>query len=259
MISNLSYLLWMIILLHYADWLAPANVFALTTLRTSGLSKPPYDTNNLGLHVGDNPFHVNSNREALKLILERPKEPEWLEQTHSNLCVVVEEESNRVADAVITRSPKHTLAIMTADCLPIVLTNKQGTEIAAIHAGWRGLVNGIIENTLAKMKSHREQLVAWIGPAICQSCFEVGKEVLDCYQNRYAFAEKAFRPKDEKLLANLPLLAELVLNSQNVLTVYQSKICTFEQDDKFYSYRRTPQTGRMATLIWFNENNQDNK
>jgi YfiH family protein len=222
-------------------------------MRTPGFSKAPYDANNLGLHVGDNVDDVNSNRNALKIALERPREPEWLEQTHSNICVLVEEESNRVADAAITRSADRTLAIMTADCLPIVLSNKQGTEIAAIHSGWRGLVNGVIENTLAKMQSPREHLLAWIGPAICQSCYEVGAEVLDSYQDRYPFASKAFRPKGEKLLANLPHLAKLVLNSLEVLTVVQSNICTFEQNNDFYSYRRTPQTGRMVTLIWFNE------
>ncbi|MBA3537265.1 MAG: peptidoglycan editing factor PgeF [Tatlockia sp.] len=236
-----------------ANWSAPANVRALTTMRTPGFSKAPYNANNLGLHVGDNIDNVNSNRKALKIALERPREPEWLQQTHSNICILVEEESNRIADAAVTRSADRTLAIMTADCLPIVLSNVQGTEIAAIHSGWRGLMNGVIENTLAKMKSQREHLIAWIGPAICQACYEVGAEVLDSYQDCYPFASKAFRSKGEKLLANLPHLAELVLNSQDVLTVVQSNICTFEQDHDFYSYRRTPQTGRMVTLIWFNE------
>ncbi|WP_044012596.1 peptidoglycan editing factor PgeF [Legionella massiliensis] len=241
----------------YANWPAPANVFALTTLRTQGSSKAPYDANNLGLHVGDNPHDVNANREALRLTLERPQDAEWLEQIHSDLCVVVEEDPNRVADAAITRSAKHTLAIMTADCLPIMLCNKQGTEVAAIHSGWRGLANGIVENTLSKMHSSPDQLLAWIGPAICQSCYEVGGDVLDAYQARYSFAPKAFKPQGEKWLANLPHLAEQVLNSLGVLAVFQSKICTFEQKKDFYSYRRTPQTGRMATLIWFNEINQD--
>ncbi|MBA2652597.1 MAG: peptidoglycan editing factor PgeF [Tatlockia sp.] len=239
----------------YANWPAPLNVCALTTTRNPGFSKSPYDANNLGLHVGDNVDHVNSNRKALKEGLSRPQDPEWLEQTHSTVCVVVEDEANRLADAAITRSAKRTLVIMTADCLPIMLTNKQGTEIAAIHSGWRGLANGIIENTLAKMHSSPDQLLAWIGPAICYSCFEVGGEVLESYQARYIFASKAFRPHGEKWLANLPQLAELVLKSLAVPTVVQSEICTFEQKNDYYSYRRTAQTGRMATLIWFNENN----
>ncbi|MBA2656192.1 MAG: peptidoglycan editing factor PgeF [Tatlockia sp.] len=241
----------------YANWPAPPNVFALTTKRNLGLSKAPYEANNLGLHVGDNKELVNLNRKALKENLDRPRDAEWLTQTHSTLCVVVEEESNRVADAAITRCPNRTLAIMTADCLPITLTNRQGTEIAAIHAGWRGLVNGIIENTLAKMLSPPEQLIAWIGPAICQSCFEVGEDVLENFQGRYAFTTNAFKSKNEKWLANLPQIAELVLKSHNVLTVLQSNICTYERKDDYYSYRRNAQTGRMATLIWFNENNRD--
>lgn len=250
---------WMNTLPKYANWPAPANVFALTTTRTPGFSKEPFDANNMGLHVGDDIENVKANRNALKNLFNRPKEPEWLEQIHSNLCVVVEEESNRVADAAITRLEDRTLVIMTADCLPIVLTNKQGTEIAAIHSGWRGLINGVIENTLAKMQSPRDHLLAWVGPAICQSCYEVGAEVLDSYQSRYGFANQAFCSKNGKMLANLPLLSELVLKSLGVLAVFQSNTCTFEQEIDFFSYRRTPQTGRMATLIWFNKHNQDKK
>ncbi|CEG61129.1 conserved protein of unknown function [Legionella micdadei] len=234
----------------YANWPAPSNVSALTTMRTSGSSQPPYDSNNLGLHVGDNEADVYANRKKLTASLKLPKEPEWLEQIHSNLCVVVEEESNRTADAAITRSTGFTLAIMTADCLPILLCNQQGSEIAAIHSGWRGLVNGVIENTLQKMHSSPKQLMAWIGPAICQSCYEVGGDVLEAYQSRYSFASNAFQRNGEKWLANLPQLAERVLNSLGVLAVFQSKICTFEQKKDFYSYRREAQTGRMATLIW---------
>ncbi len=242
----------------YASWPTPPNVSALTTMRTPGLSKAPYDANNLGLHVGDDETAVRTNRQSLVAALKLPKEPEWLEQIHSNHCVVVEEDKNRTADAAVTRSSAHPLAIMTADCLPIMLCNKQGTEIAAIHSGWRGLVNGVIENTLNKMQSSPEQLMAWIGPAICQSCYEVGGEVLDAYHNRYSFASKGFQPKGEKWLANLSLLAELVLNSLGILAVYQSNICTFEQKNAFYSYRREAQTGRMATLIWLNDINEDN-
>lgn len=241
----------------YANWPAPANVFALTTNKMPGFSTAAYTANNMALHVGDNPEHVIANRQLLRANLQRPQEPDWLEQTHSTICVVVEEESNRFADAAVTRSPLHTLAIMTADCLPVMLCSKQGTEVAAIHSGWRGLANGIIENTLSKMQSTPEQLFAWIGPAICQSCYEVGGEVLEAYRARYSFASQAFRRKETKWLANLPHLAQLLLNSLGILAVFQSKICTFEQNNDFYSYRRASQTGRMATLIWFNENNQD--
>lgn len=250
---------WMIILANlYANWPAPSTVSALTTMRTSGFSKAPFDANNLGLHVGDDEISVSANRQALKSSLELPSEPEWLEQIHSNLCVLVEEEKNRTADAAITRSPQHTLAIMTADCLPILLCNQQGTEIAAVHAGWRGLVNGVVENTVSKMLSKPAELLAWIGPGICQSCYEVGDEVLQAYQDRYPFATSSFLLNEKKKWqVNLPQLAEKILHNLGVFSVFQSNICTFEQKNEFYSYRRESQTGRMATLIWFNTTHRD--
>ncbi|WP_028387637.1 peptidoglycan editing factor PgeF [Legionella fairfieldensis] len=236
-----------------ANWPAPPAISALTTFRTPGASKLSYAQNNFGLHVGDDTVAVNTNRQTLTRLLKLPEEPEWLEQTHSNRCVIVEEETDRKADAAISRSKKHVLAIMTADCLPILLCNQQGNEIAAIHSGWRGLVNGIIENTITKMQSSPTKLIAWIGPAICGSCYEVGNDVLEACQNRYSFAASGFQAKGVKWLADLPRLTELVLNSLGVFAVFQAKTCTFEQKKDFYSYRREAQTGRMATLIWFNE------
>lgn len=236
-----------------ANWPAPANIHALTTQRYPGFSQAPYDTNNLGLHVGDEEQQVLLNRSVLAETLQLPAQPAWLEQTHSNHCVIVEEESNRRADAAITRSNQQVLAIMTADCLPILLCNQQGTEIAAIHAGWRGLVNGIIENTVAKMHSPPADLLAWIGPGICQACYEVGHDVLTEWTKHYSFAAQAFKAQGKKWLANLPLLAELILNQMSIFNVFHSQVCTFEQKNAFFSYRRAPQTGRMATLIWFNQ------
>lgn len=236
----------------YANWPAPANVNALTTTRLDGFSQAPYDSNNLGLHVGDNITHVEANRRALINKFKLMNAPQWLEQTHSTHCVVIEEEITRQADAAITRQPNQALAIMTADCLPIVICNNEGKEIAAIHAGWRGLVNGIIENTLNKMQSMPNSLMAWIGPSICQSCFEVGDEVYAAFQQHYPFTTCAFQSQQEKWLANLPYIAELILQHQLIGAVYQAKTCTFEQKNRFYSYRRETQTGRMATLIWFN-------
>ncbi|MFA5959088.1 MAG: peptidoglycan editing factor PgeF [Tatlockia sp.] len=236
-----------------ANWPAPTNVFAFTTKRTTGFSEAHYAKNNLALHVGDNRDAVIANRAALRNSCSLPNEPEWLDQTHSTDCVLVEETANRAADAAITRVPNSVLAIMTADCLPILLCNKAGMEVAAIHAGWRGLVNGVIENTVEKMHSKPEQLLAWVGPAICQTCFEVGQEVLEAFQNRYGFAKTAFYPQGEKWRANLPQLAALVLQATGVSAIYQSNQCTFENKNDFYSYRREPQTGRIVSLIWFNE------
>jgi YfiH family protein len=238
------------------NWPAPANVHAFTTTRVSGLSLAPFGSNNLGLHVGDESHHVLANRRQLEQELQLPSSPEWLEQTHSTDCVLVEEDLNRVADASISRSPAKVLSIMTADCLPILLCNKEGTEIAAVHAGWKGLVNGIVENTLAKMQRPRDQILAWCGPAICHNCFEVGEEVFDLYQEKYPFAEFFFKKhhvNNLKFLANLPKLLEEILRQSGINNVYQSNLCTFEEENNFYSYRRDQKTGRIASLIWFNE------
>lgn len=237
-----------------ANWAAPINISALTTYRFSGVSKAPFDSNNLGFHTGDNVDDVKINRLALTRSLSLPSSPEWLNQTHSTECIIVEEEKLRNADAAITRSKNKVLAIMTADCLPILLCNQQGTEIAAIHAGWKGLVNGIIENTLIKMHSPPDKLLAWIGPAICQSCFEVGNEVRELFQANYSFGNNFFIQKSpDKWLGNLAGLAEKILNQNNVTDVFQSNACTFERKKEFYSYRREQQTGRIASLIWFNK------
>lgn len=240
-----------------AHWAAPKNITALSTTRFSGFSHAPYDSNNLGLGIGDNDQHVLQNRLQVTELLSLPGEPQWLRQTHSTNCVVVEEDANRDADAAITRSKKHPLAILTADCLPIMLCDIQGTELAAIHAGWRGLVGGIIENTLAKMHSKPSNLLAWIGPAICKKCYEVGDEVYESFAKKHPLTKEAFKPIDSKWLANLSLIAEMVLHAQGINSVYQSELCTFESENELYSYRKHSQTGRIGTLIWFNDQPQE--
>lgn len=242
----------------FANWKAPKNISALSTTRIGGYSKAPYDSNNLAFHVNDNEHDVEKNRQQLIELLALPSDPVWLEQTHSTICVVPEKESNRDADAATTQSTELPLVILTADCLPITLCNRQGTEIAAIHAGWRGLYNGIIENTLAKMKSDPNDLLAWIGPAISQEHYETSEEVYHSFTSKYSPSKIAFKPSTEnKWFANLPLIAELVLNSLGVKDVCQSNLCTYKLKNEFYSYRRTSQTGRIATLIWFNDQPQD--
>ncbi|MBI2786353.1 MAG: peptidoglycan editing factor PgeF, partial [Legionella longbeachae] len=236
-----------------ANWPAPKNISALSTTRLSGFSQAPYDSNNLGLGIGDNDQHVLQNRQQLVELLQLPNEPQWLKQTHGTHCVLAEEDTNRNADAAITRSVKHPLAILTADCLPIMLCNIQGNEIAAIHAGWKGLTHGIIENTVKKMNSQVSDLLAWIGPSICQKCYEVGDEVYQTFTQTYPLSKQAFKSVNSKWLANLSLIAEIVLTTIGIKAVYQSELCTFELKNELYSYRRTPQTGRIATLIWFND------
>lgn len=241
----------------HPDWPAPKRIRALSTRRHPGVSLSPYDSNNLGLHVHDDPEHVMANRKALVQSLQLPAEPQWLGQTHTSQCVIVEQDSNRQADAAITRSSAHVLAIMTADCLPVLLCNRQGNEIAAIHAGWRGLVNGIIENTVQTLNSHPHDMMAWIGPAICGSCYEVGDDVREAYLGTYPFSNTFFTPRNNKWLIDLPGIAEYVLNNLGITAVYSSRECTFEKKTDYYSYRREAQTGRIATLIWFNKTNQD--
>ncbi|MDP3705472.1 MAG: peptidoglycan editing factor PgeF [Legionellaceae bacterium] len=237
-----------------ANWPAPKNIRALTTTKKPGYSQQSYAYNNVGLHVHDNPEHVLANRASLKKQLELPNEPIWLDQTHTSRCVLVESNQvDRHADAAVTRHSHLPLAIMTADCLPILLCNRQGTEIAAIHAGWRGLANGVIENTVSTLLSTAESCLAWIGPAICEACYQTGDEVLQTFSSQYSFASKAFKYHNSHLHANLPNMAELILQSLGIAAVYQSNACTYELHEQFYSYRRESQTGRMATLIWFQD------
>lgn len=247
--------------IHSAQWNAPEHVFALSTTRSGGVSKSPYDSNNVALHVGDLPEDVLENRRRLVESLNLPSMPQWLEQTHSNHCIVIEEDDHRQADASVTQQSNTVLAIMTADCLPIVLTNKEGTEIGAIHAGWRGLANGVIESTLAKMNASPADIMAWVGPAICHRCYETGEEVRQTFIDQYAFTSSAFYDSQNAIHANLPKMAELVLNHHGVTQIYQSNQCTFEArnenntKNKYYSYRQEKQTGRIVTLIWFTGKN----
>lgn len=172
-----------------ANWTVPPSIAALTTTRTGGVSTVPYDSYNLALHVGDDVTHVEMNRARLKTEYDLPGEPVWLKQSHSNRCIVVEDTDDRSADAAITRCRQTVLAIMTADCLPILLCNRQTPEIAAVHAGWRGLVGGVIEQTLLKMRDVAD-LMAWIGPGICGQCYEVGESVKAACLAAYPFSDK---------------------------------------------------------------------
>ena len=225
---------------------------ALTTTRSNGQSKSPFANNNLALHVGDSAQHVIANRQSLIHSLKLTQEPVWLNQTHSTRCVIAEDEIDRDADASYTRSHGLPLAILTADCLPIVVCDYPGTEIAAIHAGWRGLVNGIVENTLNRMQRNNP-LMAWIGPAICQRCYAVGDEMQQAFVDHYPFTAPLFKKIGTQPHADLPKMAEMILKEQGVYQVFHSNKCSYECQKELYSYRREGQTGRMATLIWLNK------
>ncbi len=184
--------------------------------------------------------------------LNLPAPPVFLNQIHSNQCVRVEAEALRNADASVTESLKHPLVIRTADCLPILLCHKKGLEVAAIHAGWRGLSGGIIENTLLKTTHATPEYMAWMGPAICEKCFEVGEDVYHAFTTKYPEAASAFDTANtpKKYLANLKQIATFILKKQGVDRIYDSGACTFEEKNKYYSYRRKQQTGRIVSLIW---------
>lgn len=242
----------------WADWPAPSRVRACTTLRYgAGISRPPFDQFNLGDHVGDDAHAVRGNRAALKSLLQLPAEPQWLQQVHG-VAVLDADTGNSgraqtpQADAAFTSHVGTVLAILTADCLPVLLASRHGDEIAAVHAGWRGLLAGVIENTLQKMRTPADQVMAWVGPAIGPTAFEVGAEVRAAYIAEREVANVAFVPsaRDGKWCCDLAALAEQRLRAARVEKVFLSRRCTFSEPTEFYSYRREAPGGRMASLIW---------
>ncbi len=234
-------------------WDAPPDIRAYCTTRAEGFSTSPFDSLNLALHVGDDPGHVAQNRQLLQQELNLPAEPSWINQTHGIRAVTLEQESNRDADAAITRARGIVAVVMTADCLPILICNRDGSEVAAVHAGWRGLQAGVIQAALAKMKSPSEKLLVWIGPGISQDCFEVGAEVRTAFIDSMQDGQSFFNEnRNGHWLCDLAGLAELVLKGQGVIDVYRAPNCSYRDAELFFSYRRNATTGRMASLIWIN-------
>jgi len=234
------------------DWPAPKNVKAVSTTRKGGMSAAPYDGFNLGLHVGDNAEHVQHNRDFLQQELELTLAPAWLNQIHSHRVIDLDKPLNAIVDADGSYTQRSGLAcaIMTADCLPVLLCDRAGTQVAAVHAGWRGLAGGIIDAALAKFSAPSSEIMAWLGPAIGPAAFEVGGEVREQFMALDPNAEQAFVAYGDKWLANLYLLAIQRLQSYGVTQVYGGEHCTFNEPERFYSYRRDPVTGRQASLIW---------
>ena len=234
-----------------ANWGAPRQVKALCTTRLGGYSSEPYQSLNQAAHVGDDNTNVTKNRELLHQALNLPSEPRWLEQTHSTHVVDLDIDKNSKADAAITRLPGTVAVVMTADCMPILLCNREGTEVAATHAGWRGLLDGVVQATVEQMESPASQLLAWIGPAISQPNFEVGDEVRNQYHERYDFTDRHFLVNRlGHWLCDLPGLATDILTESGVPEIYNSAYCCYKDEAQFFSYRRNNTTGRMASLIW---------
>ena len=233
-----------------ADWPAPANIHTATTLRTGGVSQGEFSSLNPADHVHDKRQHVLANRQCIKNMLALPTEPAWLQQTHSVDVVCADQVGpGAVADASFTAKSNIVCTVLTADCLPVLLCDQQGLMIAAIHGGWRGLLNGIIENTVSKMPD--TGLIAWLGPAISAQCFEVGDDVRAAFINKSAQFSAAFKEHTPgKYLADIYQIARILLNNAGVQHCYGGQYCTVTDKQRFFSYRRDGQTGRMATMIW---------
>ncbi|UZE17152.1 peptidoglycan editing factor PgeF [Pseudomonas sp. B21-054] len=231
------------------DWPAPARVKACVTTREGGVSLSPFDSLNLGDHVGDDPSAVAENRR--RLTEHFAITPAWLQQVHGIAVVEADPTQVATADASWTTTPGIACAAMTADCLPVLFCNRAGTRVAAAHAGWRGLANGVLEATLDSLEDPADEILAWLGPAIGPQAFEVGPEVREAFIAQLPQAAQAFVPSRNagKFLADIYALARLRLAARGVTTVYGGGLCTVT-DPRFFSYRRAARTGRFASLIW---------
>lgn len=232
------------------DWVVPANVRALQTTRGGGVSRMPWASFNLGDHVGDDEAAVAANRRALRSRL--PGEPCYLRQVHGIVAVDAGQDCiSTEADAAFARRPGTVCVVMTADCLPVLLCDRRGSVVAAAHAGWRGLLDGVLESAVAGMAEDPDDLLAWLGPAIGPRCFEVGPEVRHAFVARNSSAIAAFAPTGPgKWLCDLYLLARQRLVRLGVRAISGGGSCTFSEADRFFSYRRDRTTGRTASLIW---------
>jgi YfiH family protein len=217
------------------------------------VSPPPWESLNLGEHVGDAPENVARNRALLGAHL--PAEPCWLEQVHGARVANLDHERDPApADAALSRMPRRVCAIMTADCLPVLFCDEKATVVAAAHAGWRGLCAGVLENTVRAMRVDPAGIMAWLGPAIGPAAFEVGEDVRMAFQGENCRLRDAFRERGaSRYLADLHALARDRLEACGVRRVFGTTACTFTESGRFFSYRRDGRTGRMASLVWLAE------
>lgn len=236
-------------------WPAPKKIKAYSTTRHGGVSQGAFASLNLGLTVGDDSEAVHRNRNTLIEKLNLPMEPCWLKQVHGVEAVAINKftaQTKFCADAAYTCEPDVVCAVQTADCLPVLLCDVENSCVAVIHAGWRGLVRGVIEQTVKSLPVPATRLLAWLGPAIGPKAFEVGADVYNAFVELDAQAATAFNPISfEKWLANIYLLAKQRLYSLGITAIYGGDYCTYENSETFFSHRRDKGvTGRMATLIW---------
>ncbi len=245
------------------QWAAPPGVRAAFSLRSGGSSAAPWDTLNVGVHVGDDPAAVAENRRRLAYALALPAEPVWLDQVHGTEVWVIDGNALPAAvqrpraDAAVTRRAGVVLAIQVADCLPVLFASRDGQVLGAAHAGWRGLAAGVLEATLAAMRVPPAEVVVWLGPCIGPAHFEVGEEVREAFLAAptnaagSAAAAAAFVPSPRgRWLCDLPLLARQRLTALGIGQISGGEWCTAADPVRFFSHRRDQRTGRMAALLW---------
>jgi YfiH family protein len=236
----------------YPDWPAPENVRAVNTTRRGGVSAAAYHSFNLAGHVGDDPTGVAENRARLRAALHLPADPLWMRQVHGTDVVDAAVVSGGIeADGAYTNRKNIVCAVLTADCLPIFICNRQGTEVGLLHAGWRGLAGGIIEAGLRAFRSSADDLLVWFGPAIGAHAYEVGDDVRNAFVTSEPQTANAFAAGNPgKWYLDLYGLARMRLAAHGVRATYGGRSCTAKQPDLFFSHRRDGVTGRMASLIW---------
>lgn len=233
-------------------WRMPARVHAAFTLRSGGVSAAPFDSLNLGAHVGDAPGAVEENRRRLRERLRLPAEPAWLQQIHGVVVADLDRHgAPREADAAVTRREDRVCVIQVADCIPVLLAARDGSVVAAAHAGWRGLAAGVLEATVRSVGVRGEELFAWLGPGISSRHFEVGAEVRAAFVDGDPRAASAFAPNSRgRWQCDLAALARGRLLKLGVREISGGDCCTYADAERFFSYRRAGRCGRMAALIW---------
>jgi hypothetical protein len=234
-----------------ADWPAPAGVRTWQTTRHGGVSRNAYASLNLALHVGDETQAVATNRRQLRTTVGLPSEPSWLEQVHGHRVLDLDRGETGPADGAVTSRAGQVLAVMTADCLPVLLASKDGRRVGVAHAGWRGLASGVLQAAIDAFECEAAEILAWLGPAIGPSAFEVGGEVRENFVAIDPDSAVAFEPNDRgRWQADLHHLGRRALGNAGVMHIYGKSACTFNDARRFFSHRREAPCGRMASLIW---------
>jgi len=247
-----------------ADWPAPAHIHAGTTLRSGGISKPPYDQLNLGTHVNDEQSCVLTNRERLAKELKLPAEPVWLNQVHGNNIIQIDSQmdselTDKVADGSYSKEANKVCVVMTADCLPLLLCDDEGTQVAAIHIGWQSFNKDIITAAIEKFTCPNEKILAWLGPCISADYYEIDAPVYNAARKVFVGAEECFTETSVgHWLMDLKQLVSKQLTTLQVGHISTSPYCTYSEQTRFFSHRRNGTTGRMASLIWMDSQSSIN-